>query len=141
MAVPLYHEIPSNLEPRNRYLIAFLTHESFHQYQRRAFSDVDTPSKEAHPVPDVENNARAALQMLVPEEAFSALESGDTAALRVRTAEAPAIHETRWGAGLDLARDRASHGGRGGNGQVRGNEVRSGPGRSMPVRTTGRRPA
>lgn len=95
VAVPLFPEIPPELGPRDRYLFAFLNHESFHQHQRSAFADVDTPSEEAYPILNAENNARAALEMQVLEEALAALEGGDTAAVRIRTQEALAIHGTR----------------------------------------------
>lgn len=104
VAVPLYDSIPAELGPRDRYLYAFLAHESFHQYQREAFSDVDTPSEESYPILDVENNARAALEMRALERAVSALDRGDTSQARRRGEEAVAIHAVRWRALNDAGR-------------------------------------
>lgn len=100
VAVPLYEEIPAELGDRDRYLYAFLTHESFHRYQREAFSDVETPSEEAYPILDARNNALAGLEMRVLERALTALERGDEAAARRLAGEALVVHAERW-RGLD----------------------------------------
>jgi hypothetical protein len=88
-AVPLYDD----LSPEN--LFSFVVHESFHQFQRHHFADVNTPSEEGYPTLDPENNALAALEFLALRDAVKALGSGDADGARDRARIAVAIHATR----------------------------------------------
>ena len=95
VAVPLFAQIPPEVGERNRQLFAFLTHEAFHQYQRRAFGELDTPPEEAYPLLNVHNNALAMLELRAMEDALHGILSGDRDALGRAARRAAAIHRTR----------------------------------------------
>lgn len=96
MVLPLFAELPPELGARDRQLFAFLVHEAFHAYQRRAFRDTDTPSEEDYPLLDPENNALAALEMLALADALRALRDSDEAMVRDASRRVATAHAVRW---------------------------------------------
>lgn len=96
VAVPILTETARQLGSPWRYLFAFIAHEAFHQFQRSAFREIDTPAEEAYPILDARNNALAALEMHVLRDAGLAAEARDTAAARHFAALFAAVRHERW---------------------------------------------
>lgn len=96
VAVPILTETARQLGSPWRYLFAFITHEAFHQFQRSAFREIDTPAEEAYPILDARNNALAALEMHVLRDAALAAEARDTATARHLAALFAAVRHARW---------------------------------------------
>jgi hypothetical protein len=80
VAIPIADNLPDQPQPRVRALFGFVVHEAFHQFQRSAFRGVDEPSEERYPILDRQNNARAALEMRMLEDAVRAVQRLDSVA-------------------------------------------------------------
>ena len=96
VAVPILTETARQLGSPWRYLFGFVAHEAFHQFQRSAFREIDTPAEEAYPILDARNNALAALEMHVLRDASLAVAAGDGAAARHLAGLFAAVRHERW---------------------------------------------
>lgn len=95
-AIPLFA-----VSPGGRYALpvidfAFVVHEAFHQYQNGHFAQTDTDPEEAYPILDAENNALAALEMLLLMDAVRAERDGREEELRHLAAMFVAVRRARW---------------------------------------------
>lgn len=96
VAVPLPADVPAEFGPVRQFLFPFVVHEAFHQFQRSAFRTVETPPEATYPILDAENNALAALEMHILEEAVAAVEHQDTASARRHAEQFVGVRTTRW---------------------------------------------
>lgn len=104
-AIPLYEDLGPQYGNPVAVLFSFVVHESFHQFQRHRFADVNTPSEERYPTLDPENNALAAVEFLALRDAVEALGRGDAETARDRAQMAVAVHVERMGHLDDDARE------------------------------------
>lgn len=82
--------------PAEAFLLGYIVHESFHQYQMEHFGHVESPSEERYPILDVENSALAALEMHVLLAALAEVERGDKQAYAETTRQFVAVRAERW---------------------------------------------
>lgn len=75
---------------------AYIVHEAFHQYQYAAFGETPWEREERYPIGDLDNAARAWLEMSILEDALKAASAGDWEECARRTAEFVAVRITRW---------------------------------------------
>jgi len=105
VAIPIADNLPGQPQPRVRALFGFVVHEAFHQFQRSAFRGVDEPSEERYPILDRQNNARAALEMRILEDAVRAVERLDSAGARRLAGMFIAQRRFRWEQAPRLVRE------------------------------------
>jgi hypothetical protein len=82
--------------PAEAFLLGYIVHESFHQYQMEHFGNVESPSEERYPILDVENSALAALEMHVLLAAVAEAERGDQQACAEAAGQFVAVRAERW---------------------------------------------
>jgi hypothetical protein len=104
VAIPVYTEVPEKLGPAPLVMFAFIVHEAFHQYQRQAFQDMESFSEERYPILDVENNALAALEMLILKDVIRQIDLEDADAVRRLAEMFVAVREYRWERALPIVR-------------------------------------
>lgn len=105
VAIPLADELLDPTGGRARSLFAFVVHEAFHQFQRSAFREANEPSEERYPILDTANNARAALEIFILEDAMRAVARGDSAGVRRLTGLFLAQRRFRWDHAVPLVRE------------------------------------
>ncbi len=88
-AVPL-------LEKPDDEMLAFLIHETFHQYQYDTFGEIPWAREEKYPLQDTENSALACLEMRILMEAVSAADAGNDELCRELAQQFVAVRDYRW---------------------------------------------
>jgi len=77
-------------------MLAFLIHETFHEYQYDAFGEIPWAREEKYPIQDAENSALACLEMIILMDAVQAADEGDAELCREAVRQFVAVRNYRW---------------------------------------------
>jgi hypothetical protein len=77
-------------------IFAFITHESFHQFQRQSFGEIPWARAEKYPILDAENTAMAYLEMKLLIDALKAKDAGDKEKCREIVKDFALVRQNRW---------------------------------------------